>query len=365
MITYNQPIPNGQTVILGSEKVSTYPAIVFSCKTDQVGILYVDFSIDNENWDSTLSYQVAAGINEVHRLTVSKAWYRIRYYNNSGSEQTYFRLQSLIGDFQALSAPLNLKLSQDADAIAVRPSEFKYESTLNRLENTKAWDMFGYNDDIDVGTENIWSTGGEFIPIETAQTLSVVSTSATDADGNTGAHGVVIEGINENWESVIEVVFLNGTTPVITTNQYLGVNRMSVYRAGTDKQNNGTITATAATIQAAIKPGEGTSLQCIFFVQKNYTALIDYISFNAVKIAGGGGSPRVTLKAFVYSFVSNAKYEIFRHVIDTNVENTLSFNLAKPFPIGEKSIIELYATTDVNNTSLTARFSLIETKNLF
>lgn len=114
----------GSTFTGTGEDVSTYPTVTVAVKTDVASILYIDFSPDNTNWDSTLTYTVAAGINEVHRLSVTRKYFRVRLMNNGASTQTYLRLQSIIGSQEALSAPLNLSTQLDADAINVRVNDY-------------------------------------------------------------------------------------------------------------------------------------------------------------------------------------------------------------------------------------------------
>jgi hypothetical protein len=109
--------------------------------------------------------------------------------------------------------------------------------------------------------------------------------------------------------------------------------------------------------------GEGTTQQSIFFVQNNHTALADYLRFNAEK-TGGGTSPKVRVKAWVYSAVSNSKYNVFNELIDTAAENTTYLSPSQPFIIGEKSCIWFEGTTDINDTFVSCRFSLIEFRDV-
>ena len=102
------------------EDVSQYSSILTSCKTNLAGTLYMEFSTDNTNWDSSLSFDVAASSNEVHRLSVSKRYFRARFTNASGSTQSYLRLQTLAGMQPALTSALNSTTAVDADAATVK-----------------------------------------------------------------------------------------------------------------------------------------------------------------------------------------------------------------------------------------------------
>jgi hypothetical protein len=348
-----------------AEIVSSFPSLVVSCLSSSSGTLYVDFSADASNWDSTLSFLVAASTNEVHRISVTRKYARVRF-TNGVTAQTFFRLQTTYGNQTQLNSALNSSVQQDADGSVTRPTNFNYEVALSLRQGNTTWNKFGYNGDIDVGTETIWSAGGTFTRLTASSTLSIVSTSASDAAGGTGTTFVIVYGIGDGWISLTEVVAMNGITPVITTNRFWGVNRIAVYQTGSTDTNVGIITATAtgggATVQGHMPAGEGTTQQAIFFTQVGHTALMDYLFINVNKI--GGSSPRITIKGWVYSFVSTAKYLVFYDVIDTSVENHIELTPSQPFIVGEKSILYFEATTDVNNSTCSCRFSFIETKTI-
>lgn len=110
----------GATFTGGWQFADDFPSLILAVKTDQAGVLYLDFSPDGTNVDSTLSYDVAAATNEVHRVTVTREYFRVRFTNTSASPQTYFRLQTLKGEQYPLSSPLNLTMQSDADAMPVK-----------------------------------------------------------------------------------------------------------------------------------------------------------------------------------------------------------------------------------------------------
>jgi len=345
--------------------VSAYTSVVVAIKTDQDGEYSVQFSTDASNSDSTLSfYYHTDHVEAPHRYTVTRKYFRVTFTNSSASNQTYIRLQSLLGSQTSLNSPTDSVMSQHFDATSTRPTHYQYEVALGLRSGATTWNKFGYNSDIDIGTETIWSAGGTLSRMTAAATLSVVSTSTND-DGSPagiGANSVVIYGVDANWVTQTEVVTLNGTTPVITSGTWLGVNRMAIYLAGTSQVNVGVITATAtgggSTIQAHMPAGEGTSQQAFFFVAEGHQALSDLLVMNAEK-TGGGGTPKVRFKAWVFSAVSNAKYLVFNELLDTAASNTINISPPQPFIIGEKSCLYFEATTDTNDTFAGCRFSLI------
>jgi len=238
------------------------------------------------------------------------------------------------------------------------------EVAMGNISGSTLWNKFGYNADVDVGTEVIASFGGTFVPLTTASTLSIVSTSGEDAAAQTGAFNVVITGVDANRKSQVEVITMTGVTPVVTTTTWLGINRMAVYLSGTALNNVGTITATAVTgsaIQAQMPATEGTTQQCIFFVQAGYQFLAEWLTVNTLKITGQGSqNPLITVKGWVYSAVSGSKYEVFRTSLDTSITNFEALTPPLPFPVTESSCFWLEATSDKVDATVNARFSGIE-----
>jgi hypothetical protein len=141
-----------------------YPSVVVSVKTDQDGTLYIEFSPDAENWDSSLSFAVTAGTREVHRLTVTSQWCRVRFTNTSASPQTYFRMQTLFGSYQSLTSALNSVIQQDADTLVVRPLDFNLMVAQSQYQNHQNTIKDGFNTDISTATvpEDMWSAGGTY-----------------------------------------------------------------------------------------------------------------------------------------------------------------------------------------------------------
>jgi len=346
--------------------VSGFADIVVSVATDQDGTYSIQFSPDGTNTDSTLTrYYRTDQINVPHRFTITRKYYRVVFTNTSASDQTYFRLQAHFGAYSDLNSPIDGTLAQDFDAIVVRPTDYFEEVATGIRQGKTLYHKWGYNEDVDTAaTEMIVSDGGIRTFLSTASTISLVSADVNDVDAGTGAHGVVVYGIDANREAQTEVVLLNGTTPVITTSTWLGINRVALYRSGTSQANEGALTVTAtsdASVQAHVPSGEGTTQQAIFFTQSGYTTLASGLMINALKISGGS-SPRLTIKGWVLSFASNSKYEVFRTSMDTDLDNHFEYNPSPPFPIGENSVLYFTADTTVNNTSVSLRFNLIESR---
>ena len=352
-------LTNGSAFTGAWEDVSIYDSLTVAIKTDQNGTFSVQFSPDGTNQDSTLTrYYRTSQIEAPHRFTITRKYMRIVFTNDSGSDQTFFRLQTLLGDHGDLNAPMDGTLSQDFDATVVRPTDYHSEVALNRRQGYQLWNKFGYNQDIDIGTEVIASWGGTFTPLTTATTISIVSTDAADDDGGTGCNSVVLYGVDANRDAVIEVVTLNGTTPVVTTSTWLGLNRVAMFLCGTGQINAGTITATAVTggsIMAQMPLGGGVTQQCIFHIPRAHNFLMEWLTFNTLNT--GNKDATLTLKVWVYSTANNGKQEVYRHDLDTAKTNDVDESPLLPFPVGESSVVWVECTSDKTNVKVNARFS--------
>lgn len=349
--------------------VSNYPSVSVAVKTDQDGSLTVQFSTDGANADSTLTrYYRTAQIEPPHVFKVTRKYMRVTFTNTSASNQTYIRLQTMLGAQGNLNIPIDSVMSQDYDATSVRPTNFNYEVALGRRQGATTWNKFGFNGDLDVGTEVLAAQGGTFTFLTSASTLTIVS-SSTDDDGapaGTGANSIIIYGIDANRQAQTEVVTMNGTTNVVTSSTWLGINRASIYLAGSTYNNVGNITITATTggtTQAFIPAGKGTTQQLIFFTQDSHQFLSDWLVLDAEKTSGGG-SPKVQFRGWVWSALSNAKYEVFYFLVDLSIESEHQIMPSQPFVVGEKSVFWVEATSDTANTIVSGRFSGIEFRDV-
>ena len=100
--------------------------------------------------------------------------------------------------------------------------------------------LFAYNNSITTAFIPVWENATTYSFPGSAVNMTVVSTSASD-DTNCK---VAISGLNSVWAPITEVVTLNGTNAVTTSNQFLRINNMALTQPGTNQLGNvGTITA--------------------------------------------------------------------------------------------------------------------------
>lgn len=104
--------------------------------------------------------------------------------------------------------------------------------------------LSGFNPDIDSATvpEDIWPQGGEVAFSDIAAVIDIVSTSALDTVAGTGARTISVIGVDANFDEIIEIVELNGLTPVATIQFYLFSNICILNSVGALNVNQGLIT---------------------------------------------------------------------------------------------------------------------------
>lgn len=105
--------------------------------------------------------------------------------------------------------------------------------------------IIGLNEDIDSGTlpEDITNNNSATIywPSEALQ-LEISSDSGNDTLGGTGANILLLEGLNSDWEEITELVYMNGTNTVTTSNSFLRLNYARNVFSGSLNTTAGNIT---------------------------------------------------------------------------------------------------------------------------
>lgn len=261
------------------EDVSSYPSVTFSLKANTSGSLFIDFSPDAVNVDSTLTYQYAANFNEIHRLGVTRKYYRARIYNASTSSQVYLRFQTTLGDQTVLSAPLNLSIQQDADAIMVRNRSEEIDIAAGLYNGYEIINKFGRNPDVD-GAADIWGGSSTYsgFPTGSAEKLSIFSSDASDTSAGLGARTIRIFGLNNDYYPQTEDISLNGTSPVTSSLFYRRMHRAYALTSGNNDTNIGSITirhnTTTANVFAILPSGSGQTEVAAYTIPRGYTGYL-------------------------------------------------------------------------------------------
>jgi len=352
-VGYNQPYrddENSSRTPLSADATFTgewtycahHNTVMAACKADVAGTLYMEFgSTGSGAAESTLTYTIPAGINQVHRLAVTRPYYRVKYTNGS-TGQTTFDLQTMFGDFGILSAPLNLSLNQYSDAITVRAVSSEIDIAAGRFGGFQYFDKFGTNPDIDSGPEDIWEGGGLYtgFPTDQARTLEIFSSSTNDDEGGTGAEKIIVFGLDSNWEEAQEEFTLDGTSTVTSTSTWWRVNRAIVTQSNNGANttfNDGNITirhATTGNVLVFLTAGYNQTRQLVYTVPAGKTLYATQAFVSILKSNNSVGRMLLWYRPFGGTP---------RLVREFSVSNSDSFNVTIPggVPLTEKTDVSL------------------------
>lgn len=246
--------------------------------------------------------------------------------------------------------------------IDTNPTNFDDDSALGRRDGVSSVSKFGFNTDIDTGTEEIIASfGGAFDPttdvMTTAQTFSIAF-GGTDGSGSTGATTLLITYLDENFEEQNGIHVLSASSPDTTSFSGLGINRAVVLASGSAGYNNGDITITAssdATTQAQIPAQASVTEQLIYHTAINRSLLFKFFSFSSTRTSGSGA--KIDINLYSWSRVTNTRYFIRRYYLDTAANGSINDPLPIPFPVTGREVVYATASTSANNTQLSGRFS--------
>lgn len=235
--------------------------------------------------------------------------------------------------------------------------------TSGKVPGLSKVNKFGRNDDLDAGTEYVWSGGGTWAAPTTARTHDIASTDANDTSAGTGARTIRVYGLDANYDLIEETVTMNGTSNVATANTYTMIYRMHLLTTGTGQTNAGTITATAqtdATVTARIEVGVGQTQMAIYAVPRNTTGYI----VNYYGDLGKTNAAAVTLRLKTCDIENPTTGAIrTRHeraVSEaTNAVHIFGAPHGTPLEVPEKSLVWIDATTTSNNVVVNAGFGMI------
>jgi hypothetical protein len=122
--------------------------------------------------------------------------------------------------------------------------------------------------------EGLTLSGGSYTYPGSAAPLVLVSDSASD----TSALSVRIEGLDANFNPLVETIAMNGTTNVTTTGSFLRINLMTT----TNGLNVGNITAKiSSTTYAKMNAGIGQTQMSLYTVPAGYSLYLSYVQADA------------------------------------------------------------------------------------
>lgn len=153
--------------------------------------------------------------------------------------------------------------------------EFVHQALAGQLNGIRRVVFSGFNLDIDTATvpEDVWANGG-LIPVPAAaESWEILSSSAADTAAGTGARTIVITTLDADYNEVVQVVTLNGVTPVALTGTHIRINGAVVATVGSGGINAGTLTirvAGAGATRGVVTSPEGVLNQAKYTVPDGF-----------------------------------------------------------------------------------------------
>lgn len=246
----------------------------------------------------------------------------------------------------------------------LKTEAFELQVARNLVAGHRIEHIFGYNPDIDSGTEEtIWTYGGLYSHLAEPTILKISSGSANDAAAGTGARTVYILGINGDGSEVAETVTLNGQTAVNTTYTYTEIQRIVVMTVGSGGVNAGQIYAGTGTVTLGVPAnvyghitvGDNQSLMGHFTVPAGYTG---YMVKGSISSGTESGSNYITGRLKV----KDASGVVRTAAIVTFSNALAAYDFVYPIAIPAGSCISATAVTSANNELVSCYFQLLLVK---
>jgi len=238
-----------------------------------------------------------------------------------------------------------------------------------------------YADNATVGTsfETITNTNADqVLPVIAGADIDVVSASAADDDGSTGATAVRVTYLDEEFNQYTQDVTMNGTTEVEMTEQTISfIQKAEVISSGTGLAAAGAITiadVTGGGVHAVIDAGSKESGNCTWKVPAGHTGYVHGFWYDVDAVAAGVGTAEIALQVAHAESSGVANSETWRTVAKvTVVENdndivsatggnqnnngSFSFPGNIPFVVPAKAMVRLAAKSPAA-VAVTAGFSM-------
>ena len=240
--------------------------------------------------------------------------------------------------------------------MAILTNDFNLDIAKGTVYNKSHIHKFGHNGDIAADVkEDVWTAGGTYVfPSDSGESIECVSDNALD----TGI-SFTIQGLDENFESQMETVTLNGTTAVAVPGTWT-----RVFRAYTNDSTEvqGTVSVQAAgggTVYAQVLAAEQQTQMAIYTIPAGYEGYL--VSFYAT-----ANRKRTTGAADVHLMVRDfGKVFLEKEHLGLQVagQSFIQYRFEVPLKYKAKTDIKLAATPTTGGIDIAAGFDLILVKS--
>jgi hypothetical protein len=204
------------------------------------------------------------------------AQYRVETGSYDPKISNHFEVMMLAnnaaGDIVTNNNPLPVSLVNTNTTLN---APWELQVARGKVTGVSVVNVFGYSTSVGSSFITLWNAGNSYVFPTVANTLTIVSDSTSD---NANA-SVLISGVDSSWNALNEVISLNGTSPVTTSNSFLRINSFALASPGTSQVTNvGNITATNGGVTYAyMGAGIGKMQNSYYSVPNGYTFYLNQI----------------------------------------------------------------------------------------
>jgi len=217
--------------------------------------------------------------------------------------------------------PIGLKHVNNKICVSSMP--YVYDIAEGNVPNHFSHSSFGRATNINQTEVELWEVGTAYKFPGAPMRMQVVSSSSNDSPSGSGTRQVKIYYLDSDYIERIEILNLNGTTPVNTAAaNILRINRFLVTGAGSSKCSAGNIdikNLAGPEIYSRISASRNTSLQAIWTVPDGYTLYltswkcavfqtagsISFITLQTTSDPGGNLTPGLFMHRDIVSLYNN------------------------------------------------------------
>jgi hypothetical protein len=238
-----------------------------------------------------------------------------------------------------------------------RTTDFLLEVAKGNVKGHSIVNKFGYNPDFGTTEVDVWTAGGTYVfPSDTGTAVQLVG-----GVGDTSI--IVIEGLDENFDTKILSVALTGTTPVLLAGLFTRVFRAFVNDAAEiTAPAHVTDQATGLIIFAEILVVDQQTNMAIWTVPAGHTAFIKLLAATYNKTGGASNSTAVRIKFRAFGTV-------FRNSVRFGLQSTgdseLTTENITPQQLPGKTDVVVSAVATATGSDLSAFVSFIVIEDAF
>jgi len=244
---------------------------------------------------------------------------------------------------------------------------FELQVARGQIAFHKPFCQFGFNSAVGTSYETVWIEGGTYTFPAAASVLKVSSSSATDDKDSTGAHTVLITGVDGSYNEVSETIILEGQTAQNTTNSYLRVNKMTVMTAGSGGTSVGAIYAGTGTVNSGVPDvivnrtgvNSNESESAFYTVPAGYTAYITRWSMSSANSTAESNT-QFALRVRPYGGVFG-----FKALYYTPGNGIYECEALYPVGIPEKADIEVRAAASTGSSGASTQLQVLLIANSY